>query len=80
VGANTHTLTVSSYDADGHLVKTTQIDLDIYDAAGSVLMPSDWPQDWPTGDALYHLLEQAYYRRLHEEAPWLIGPGTVVTS
>lgn len=77
VGANKHKLIVDSYDSLDALVKTDIVELDIFDASNNVIMPTDWPAQWPSGSDLYSYMEQAYYRRLHEEHSWLIGEGVI---
>lgn len=78
VSENVHRLTVDSYDANNALIKTEVIELPIFDISNQVIMPASWPENWPTGLDLYQYLEQAFYRRLNEEKPWIIGPGEVM--
>ena len=74
---NIHRVTIDSYDGNGAMIKTDVVDMPVFDINGQVLMPNAWPTDWPSGAQLYTYLEQAFYRRLQEECPWLIGEGEV---
>jgi hypothetical protein len=74
---NVHRVTVDSFDGVDNLVKTDIIDLPVFDISNSVIMPISWPTEWPSGAQLYLYLEQAFYRRLQEEKPWLIGEGAM---
>ena len=74
---NKHIVTVDSYDSNDAFIKTDVIEMPVFDINNQVLMPTDWPVEWPNGATLYMYLEQAFYRRLHEEHEWLIGEGSV---
>ena len=74
---NTHTLHIHSFDAEGVLVKEDTVTLPVFDITGKVIMPPDWSESYPTGEQLYAYMEKAYYQRLQESTPWLIGQGTI---
>jgi len=69
-------ITLRSTDIDGIEIHTRVHELPILDSSGAVMMPSEWPAEYPSGAELYGLMKMALYGRLQEK-PGVTGPGVL---
>jgi hypothetical protein len=72
-----HIVRLADLDAAGGEVRRRTCSYPIYDSAGNIIMPGDWPPAYPAGEQMYGLLQLAHFGRLRE-LPDGVGAGTVV--
>ena len=60
------TVVMNYYDADDFLMETSEATFSAADGAGNIIMPSDWPAEWPTGEQVYGWMKCALYGRFKE--------------
>jgi len=73
---NEISLIVIHLDGDDFEVCRKERSFAVTDTAGNVLMPADWPAEYPTGEELYAYMKTALYGRLRE-IPGASGDGVM---
>ena len=74
---NKHIVTVANLTSDNTEFSRSDLELDIFDDFGNILMPSSWPLNYPEGPEMYNLIKEFLYRSLAEKPGYFGGDGVI---
>ena len=76
--SNKHYITISNLDAENKEVNRIILSLSIFDDFGNIIVPSAWPENNPTGQQMYELIEHFLFLGMQEQPGANgLGPGVI---